>query len=258
MAEHLRVERDGPVLRLTLDKPGRMNAVDASMVGAATAELEALGDPTAEGAVRVVVVTGAGESFSAGADLQVTVGQDPEATMDGAHRLIRAVVAAPVPVVARVNGPAAGFGASLALACDLTYAVTSAYLLQAFVHVGLMPDGGASALLAASVGRARANEMILLGERIPAPVAAKAGLVAAAYPTVEELDARVQAAVTSLLAASPTALARTKAALNAHALAGLDAALDREKDGQVVLLAGEDFRRRAEALTSRGRGGSPG
>lgn len=249
-AEHLRVERDGAVLRLTIDHESRLNAVTGATMQAVVTALDTVAD---DPGTRVVVLAGAGRAFCSGADLTDISGEDadPAAIMAGAERLVSAVVDCPVPVVARVQGPAVGIGMSLALAADLAYVGPDAYLLQSFLSIGLMPDGGSTMLLAAAMGRARANEAVLLGRRIGAVEAAAAGLVAGAAPSVEELDALVDGAVTHLVAAPRRAVELTKAALREASLGGLRAALGREGSGQQELLRSEEFAQAAQALLTR-------
>ncbi|MFT4126506.1 MAG: enoyl-CoA hydratase-related protein [Gordonia sp. (in: high G+C Gram-positive bacteria)] len=245
------------VARLTLNRPERRNALDPA---ACAAVIDALTAWAADDAVRVVVLDGAGGSFSAGADVaSIAAGDGRDGlTADAAHRIIargtelaRALRAVPVPVIAAVDGAAAGIGASLALGADLIYTTARSYFLLAFINIGLMPDGGASMLVASAVGRVRANAMALLGERLPAADALGAGLVNAVVDDRAGLDAVVDAATTRLIAASPDAVRRTKAAVDAHTMSGFDAALERELGGQSQLLQGETFR---TALTRFTRG----
>jgi enoyl-CoA hydratase len=167
-----------------------------------------------------------------------------------ANRAIRAITALPRPVVAVVQGPAAGVGVSMALACDLVLASDKAFFMLAFTQVGLMPDGGASALIAAAIGRIRAMRMALLAERLPATEAFSAGLVSAVYPA-EKFDAEVDKVVSKLLAGPVVAYAKTKDAINATTLTELDAALEREFRGQSVLLRSHDFSEGATAFQQR-------
>jgi enoyl-CoA hydratase len=153
-------------------------------------------------------------------------------------------------VVAAVQGPAAGVGVSLALACDVVLASEQAYFLLAFTKIGLMPDGGASALVAAAIGRIRAMRMALLAERISAADALDWGLVTAVYPA-ERFDAEVDAVLARLDAGPAVALAKTKDAINAATLSELDGALEREKQGQLQLLASRDFAEGARAFQQR-------
>ncbi len=185
MPDLLAASADG-VLTLTFNRPDAFNAMSDEMSASFAEELESV---ASRPEVRAVVVTGAGPAFSAGADI---AGPDAHLrfdvrALDRANRMVRAVVSCPVPVVAAVNGVAAGVGCSVALAADLVVASSSASFLLAFSRVGLMPDGGASLLVAASIGRARALRMALLAEPLSAAEAHEAGLVAevvddAAFP----------------------------------------------------------------------------
>jgi len=247
-APSLTAERDGRVLRVTLTNPGRLNAIDY-------ATMSALGDVFAgagkDAGVRVIVITGQGKAFCTGADLSATSGQvSPEEVMDCANRLVTAIAECPVPVIARVNGPAAGVGVGVALAADLVYAAESAYFLLSFTNIGLMPDGGTTALIAASAGRALANEMALLGERLSATAARDTGLINAVLPD-PELAARVEEAAEKLAHGPRRALELTKRALNQTNLACLGAALAREKAGQMELLGSPDFVEGATAMLQK-------
>jgi enoyl-CoA hydratase len=153
-------------------------------------------------------------------------------------------------VVAVVQGPAAGVGASLALACDVVLASDKGYFMLAFTKIGLMPDGGASALVAAAVGRIRAMRMALLAEKIHADEAFRAGLVTAVYPAAE-LDTAVDKTIATLVRGPVVALAKTKDAINATTLTELDAALEREHSGQAALLRGTDYREGIKAFQER-------
>ncbi|WP_244962995.1 enoyl-CoA hydratase-related protein [Nocardioides dongkuii] len=239
--------RDG-VLRLTLDRPDVLNAFSAEMAVGLASELERA---SARDEVRVVVLAGAGEAFSTGADLS---GGDPfdEQTMDLANRMVRAVVACDKPVVAAVAGIAAGIGCSLALAADLQVAAESATFLLAFTRVGLMPDGGSSATVAAAVGRARAMRMALLAEPLPGRAAYDAGLVSHLAPDDQHADV-VDRLARRLAGGPPLAFAATKRAINAATLAALEPALDREKSGQQLLMRTADVAEGIAAFLNRRR-----
>ncbi|GAA4484337.1 enoyl-CoA hydratase [Rhodococcus olei] len=238
------------VLRITLNRPARMNSVTAETLNAAA---DALDKHVGDDAVRVVVLTGAGRAFCTGADLS-TIGDlsgPPEpSTIDAANRLVAALRAFPRPVVAAVNGPAAGVGVSLALAADLTVATESSYLLLAFTKIGLMPDGGATALVAASIGRARALKLALLAERLPAAAALEAGLIAGVYPDATFAD-DVDALVRGLVEGPSEAFAATKSAINDATLGQLDPAFARERGGQLELLAAADFAEGVDAFLNK-------
>ncbi|MEU0540884.1 enoyl-CoA hydratase-related protein [Nocardia sp. NPDC005978] len=243
---------DGRVLRITITNPKRKNAIDYdTMVGLGETVLAAAAEP----AVRVIVLTGAGGDFCTGADLSASPaeaarGITPEMTMVAANRMIKAIVDAPVPVIARLRGAAAGVGVAFALAADLTYATEDAYLLLAFINIGLMPDGGAAAMVAAAAGRPLAAEMALLGERLPVTDALRHGLVTGVLSEAE-LDAKVEAAAAKLAHGPRRAIELTKRALNAAALTSLDAALAAEAVGQPELLRSPDFAEGANAMLGK-------
>lgn len=247
----LLVRREGAALWLTLDRPDSAHALTAAMVADLAAALHAV---TGDGGVRVVVLTGSGSAFCAGADLG---GDDPAAgydggSVDGANALVRAVTDLAVPVVCGLNGVAAGVGVPLALACDLVVARRSAFLTLAFTRIGLMPDGGATALLAAAVGRARAMRLALLSERIGAEEAHAAGLVSHVVDD-EAYDAALADVVSRLAAGPPLAYAATKKAVNATTLGDLEGAFARERSGQSVLLRTADAREGMAAFGGKRR-----
>lgn len=237
-ADGIRTEQDGAILRVTFDRPDRLNALTAPMLLAAC---EAVERAARDAGVRVIVVTGSGRALSSGADLSEpgTVEGGGTRTLDAANRLTLALRHVPKPVLAAVNGPAVGVGCSVALAADLTVAKESAYLLLAFANVGLMPDGGATALVPAAVGRARAARMAMLAERVPAPLAAEWGLLSHVVPD-DDFAAEVERLAQRLAEGPTVAYAQTKQALNATTLAGLPQALETERKGQAELLATAD------------------
>ncbi|MCV7192038.1 enoyl-CoA hydratase [Mycolicibacterium brumae] len=246
----LLVELTAGVLTLTLNQPETLNALTAPVVAGLADALEAAAtDPR----VRVVRLGGAGRGFSSGAGLSRPEGAEAPPPLDvliEGNRAVRAIIDLPRPVVAVVQGPAAGIGVSLALACDLVIAAEEAYFLLAFTKIGLMPDGGATALVAASVGRARAMKMALLAERLHAADALAAGLIAAVHPA-EELPAAADELVSRLLAGPVVAYGNTKLAINAAALPELDAAIARETAWQHRLLQADDQREGIAAFLER-------
>ena len=238
MTDGFDVRLDDGVLRLTMDRPEHLNAMTGEMADRAAEELEGA---AARDDVRVVLLTGTGDAFSSGADLS---GADAHenfdvTALDRANRIIRAIVMLDKPVVAAVNGVAAGVGCSAAMACDLVVAKESALFLLAFSRIGLMPDGGATATVAAAVGRARAMRMALLGEGISGREAYDAGLVSH-VATDADFDATVEKLVRRLAGGPPLAYAATKKAVNAATLPHLEDALQRERTGQTILLRTED------------------
>jgi enoyl-CoA hydratase len=238
-------------LWLTMNRPGALNAMSAEMSVGVASHVE---DAVARDDVRVVVLTGVGDAFSAGADI---AGADAHErfdvrALDLANRIIRAIVQLDKPVVAAVNGVAAGVGCSAALAADVIIAKESATFLLAFARVGLMPDGGASATVAASIGRARAMRMGLLAEPLTAREAYDAGLVTH-LATADEYDDLVAKVVRRLASGPPLAYAATKRAINAATLGHLDDALERERTGQTVLLRTADVAEGMRAFSERRR-----
>ena len=216
---------------IELNRPAALNAWTPELGRELLAALRA---GAADPAVRAIVITGAGRAFSSGADLRGAREELRPGVTDFGIRLrtiynpvILAVRDAPKPVLAAVNGAAAGIGASLALACDLIVAAESAYLLLAFVNVGLIPDGAAAYLLAARAGYSRAAELAMLGERLPAARALDWGVINAVYPDVEFRERA--AALGARLAAGPTiAHASMKRALRAGSHDRLAEALERD------------------------------
>lgn len=237
-------EQAGSVGRLTLNRPQTLNAWTPEFGAELLAVLR--GEASDE-SVRAVIITGAGRGFSSGADLRA--GFEP--AEDGMpniehelHEIYHPVIAGirrlPKPVVAAVNGPAVGIGCSLALACDLVLAAESAYFGLAFVNIGLMPDGGSTALVPAAIGKARAFQLALLGERVPAPQALDWGLVNFVYPDDRLLDEAGD--LVGRLSQGPTrSYASSKQALNRFIYGDLDGQLDLEAELQHALGRTQDF-----------------
>jgi len=233
------VEPREAVLHVRFNRPATLNALTEPMLLQAAAAVEAAGSRPE---VRVVQLGGVGRAFSAGADISGIEPGRPggTSTLDAANRLVRAIRDVPKPVVASVQGLVAGVGCSIVLAADLAVAGESSYLLFAFAGIGLMPDGGATALLPAAVGGARASRLALLGERIEARRAEQWGLLSHCVPD-DDLATEVARLVAQLAAGPTNAYAAAKRAFNATALAGLDTAFDVERELQVGLFATDDF-----------------
>ncbi|WP_167098707.1 enoyl-CoA hydratase [Mycobacterium sp. DL592] len=245
----LAVSLDDGVLSVTFNRPDSLNSLNAAMLTTAADTLErAASDPR----VKVVRLGGAGRGFCSGAGISAEDQSNrrldtPDEVLLEANRTVRAITALPKPVVAVVHGAAAGVGVSLALACDIVLASEKAFFLLAFTKIGLMPDGGASALVAAAIGRIRAMRMALLAERISAAEAFDFGLVSAVHPA-DELDAAVAKVIETLVSRPAVALRKTKQAVNDATLTELEAAIGREVDGQRILLASHDFREGTKAF----------
>lgn len=234
--EGLLVERRGSVTRVVFNRPERLNALTVGVLDAAADAVEAAADD----GTRVIVLTGAGRAFSAGADLGPHGATPGVGTIDSANRLTLALTSSPLPVVAAVNGVAAGVGCSFALAADIVVAKESASFMLAFTRIGLMPDGGSSLLVPAAVGRARAARMALLAEKVPAARAAEWGLIADVVPD-DDFDAYVEGMAEQLASGAPLAYAATKRVLNAATLAALPGILAAEREQQSALLDSSDF-----------------
>ena len=236
------------VLSVTIDRAESLNSLTLPVFeGIADAMEQAANDSR----VKVVRLGGAGRGFCSGAGMGAddVAGPGDELIL-AANRVVRAIATLPRPVVAVVQGPAAGVGVSLALACDLVLASDKAFFMLAFTKIGLMPDGGASALIAAAIGRIGAMRMALLAERLPAADALASGLITAVYPA-DDFETEVDKVVSRLLTGPAVAFAKTKHAINAATLTELEAALQRELEGQSVLLKSRDFREGATAFQQR-------
>jgi 2-(1,2-epoxy-1,2-dihydrophenyl)acetyl-CoA isomerase len=242
--EHLVWQQQGGVGRITLNRPDTLNAWHTAL----GRELrQAIEEDAAHESVRSVLVTGAGRGFSSGADLKAgfTAADDglPDIRTELEevyHPIIRGVRMLEKPVVAAVNGPAVGIGASLALACDLILAAESAYFGLAFVNIGLMPDGGSTLFVPAAIGKARAFQMALLGERVEAARALEWGLVNFVHPD-GELMGEAEALAQSLAAGPTRSYAGSKRALNRMLYPDLEGQLDLEAELQHALARTEDF-----------------
>ncbi len=239
---------------ITLNRPDTLNAWTSEFGSDLAAILEG---EAAQEAVRVVVITGAGRGFSSGADLKAGFEPADDGRPDVRselreryHPVILGLRRLPKPVLAAVNGPAVGIGCSLALACDLVMAAESAFFSLAFVNIGLMPDGGATAFVPPAVGKARAFEMALLGERIPAARALEWGLANWVHP-----DDRLLAEAGELaerLARGPTrAYASAKQALNRAIYGELESQLEVEAELQHALGRTQDFLEGTMAFVER-------
>ena len=246
--------RRGAAAWLELNRPERMNAWDAQLALDLRA---ALTDVGAEAGVRAVLVTGAGRAFSSGADLKegpVAGRNDPRdvyrVLTERYHPIIRAIREMPKPVVAAVNGAAAGIGLSLALACDLVVAAESAYFLLAFVNIGLVPDGGSSLLVPTRVGFARAAEMAMLGERIAAGQALEWGLINRVWPD-GEFAARAEELLGRLAEGPTRSYAGTKRQLNSWLYQRMDEQLELEAQVQREMAGSGDFAEGLKAFAGK-------
>lgn len=251
MGTDLQIDTSGGICRITFTREAAFNALSEEMAVGLVSKLRAA---VSDDEIRVVVITGTGMAFSAGADIE---GDDPverfdESTMEAAATIIRSIVELDKPVVAAVNGVAAGVGASICFAADLAICKQSATFILAFSQLGLMVDGGSSLTVAAGVGRSRAMRMALLAEPMGAQEAHDRGLVSHVVPD-EEFDALVSKVARRLAVGPPLAYAATKRAINAATLGGLEDALAREGRGQVMLFGTDDAAEGMRAFVQKRR-----
>ncbi len=247
MTDGLRVEVDGPVATLTLDRPSALNALTVPLK---VALREALASIAGDHSVRAVILTGAGRAFCAGQDLAER--DEPEAApldvelRERYNPIIRALRSMGQPVIAAVNGVAAGAGASLAFACDLRIAAQEARFVLAFGRIGLVPDSGATWFLPRLVGPAKAAELALVGDPVDAAEALRLGLVSKVVPG-DRLMAEARALADRVAEGAPLAMSLTKGALERSLTIDLDEALDGEAKLQGIAGASADH---AEGLAA--------
>lgn len=252
------VSNDAAVRTIALNRPAQLNSFTGELHQQLLAALQAAAD---DASVRCVVLTGAGRAFCAGQDLA-----DPEVAPDPAPGaapkdlsvaierhyvpLLLRLRSMPVPVVAMVNGVAAGAGASIALACDLVVAARSASFIQAFSKIGLVPDSGGTWLLPRLVGRAQALGLALLGDKLPAEEAARIGLIWRSVPD-DELAASAQALAARLAGMPTQALVAIRGALDAGAQSDFEGALKHEAALQRTLGFAHDYQEGVQAFAQK-------
>lgn len=248
--ESILFSAENGIARITLNRPDRLNSFTRAMHAELRDALSKLGD------ARVVVLTGAGRGFCAGQDLNdravapgeaVDLGETVEESW---NPLIRTLASLPQPVIARVNGVAAGAGANIALACDLVIAAKSAKFIQSFSALGLIPDSGGSWHLPRLVGQARALGLALTGEPLPADKAAEWGLIWKAVED-DQLDAEVDAVATKLATLPPLGLAAIKQIIRTSGSRTLDQELDLQRDEMRRLGFTQDYREGVAAFLEK-------
>jgi len=248
--ETILFETAGPVVRITLNRPDRLNSFTAQMHAELRGVLGNLGD------ARVVVLTGAGRGFCAGQDLNDRAVAPGEAVDLGEtveqcwNPLIRSLTSLPQPVIARVNGVAAGAGANIAIACDIVVAAKSAKFIQSFSAIGLILDSGGTWALPRLVGQARALGLALTGEPLPAQVASDWGMI---WKAVEDdaLDAEVDAIAAKLASLPPLGLAAIKDMIRSSWQYSLDEELERQAGAMRRLGFTEDYREGVAAFLEK-------
>ena len=244
---------EGGIARIMLNRPDRLNSFTEAM----HAELrDSLARVKSDGSLRVLLLTGAGRGFCAGQDLsegEVPPGKpiDIGGVIERNYKpLVLTLRSLPMPVVCAVNGVAAGAGANVALACDIVVAAKSAFFIQAFCKIGLLPDAGGTHFLPRLVGTARARGLALLGDKLTGEQAAEWGLI---WKCVNDdaLSATVEALLQQLVAAPTRALAATKEALDAASSNTLMEQLDIERDLQQMLGRSKDFQEGVAAFREK-------
>ena len=235
------VATEGATRTLTLNRPAALNSFTAAMHRELLAALDAA---AADVAVRAVVITGAGRGFCAGQDLsdpEMTGEVDVGAVIERYYRpLATRVRSMPVPVIAAVNGVAAGAGANFALCCDFVVATRSASFIQAFSKIGLVPDCGGTWLLPRLIGRAKAMGYAMTGDKMPAEEAERLGMIWQCVDDAALMDTAL-ALATKLAAMSPKALAETRRTLDAATTMDFSEAITLEANTQRELGRGHDF-----------------
>jgi enoyl-CoA hydratase/carnithine racemase len=220
----LLVADDGPVRTLTFNRPERLNAFTAEAYATVAG---ALREADATPSVRVVVLRGAGRAFSSGVDLRALTEGDPTEFVESFTSLVDALVTMSTPIVAGVQGPAVGFGATLLLHCDVVIVTDDARLRYPFTELGTAPEAGSSWLLPATIGAQRAAELILTARWVPGEEAVSIGLAARCVPT-RELDDAVRDVATQIASHAGTATVAAKRLLRTAARSAVPAAMARE------------------------------
>lgn len=242
MSNDILVEKIDRTAVVTINRPESRNSITKRVVDELAAALTATHDDTS---IRCVVLTGAGGHFCAGADLRRTFAEDPnmmdhlESYLDSFHALVRSIVRCPKPTIASLDGAAVGFGADMALACDLRVASTRSYIQEKFVNIGLMPDGGGTFWLPRLLGTARAMRAILLSEKLEASDLASLDLLVGQPVAPDRLRDETMTLAKRIESGPPLAYAAAKAAVYAS-WGDLEAALMREREGQIRLLKSND------------------
>jgi len=254
MSDELLSHADGAVHRLTINRPARRNALTPSLARSIAEELDQVEE---SGQAELVVLRGAGGHFSAGLDLHwlrslgdMPAVADLQRGLADFQAAVLAVVRCPVPVLAVLEGTAAGFGLDLALACDLRLAASNASFTSAFARMGLVPDGGSTFTLPRLVGIGPALRLLLAGETIDAARAQAIGLVDEIVDSAS-LDREVSALAERLTAGATTSVRAIKRLVRSQEVGALEQVLASEGAAQLQALQGAEFRRRLEAFAAR-------
>jgi 2-(1,2-epoxy-1,2-dihydrophenyl)acetyl-CoA isomerase len=258
-AASILIARHDRVATITLNRPSKLNAFDLTTI-------QSLGEALAsllveEKTIRCVLVTGTGRGFCSGADLDYLVALRRESRieefrqlLEGGRRVVTLLRQMPMPVIAAVNGPAAGGGASIAMACDIRIASDSATFTQAFAKIGLHADFGASFFLPRLVGESKARELLFTAETITATEAYRIGLVSGVV-SAEDLPASTVSISRSIIARAPLPLKLMKQSLVQYSEEAFQEALDREFEAQMECFSSDDFLDRLEAFVRKHEAG---
>jgi 2-(1,2-epoxy-1,2-dihydrophenyl)acetyl-CoA isomerase len=247
-------ESDGPIHRLVFNRPARRNALTPGVARGLAQEIEQIEEA---GEARVILLSGTGGHFCAGLDLRWldSLGETPSIA-DLQHGLsdfqaaVLAIVRCPIPVIAVIQGTAAGFGFDLALACDMRLAGTSASFTSAFARMGLVPDGGSTFTLPRLVGVGRAMRLLITDQSVAAQEALSIGLVEEVFPDAD-LEMGVSRVTSAIIAAADPSVRAIKRLSRAQEVGALEQALASEGASQLQALQGREFRARLEAFTAR-------
>jgi 2-(1,2-epoxy-1,2-dihydrophenyl)acetyl-CoA isomerase len=238
--ETIEIERSGAVAFVTLNRPDSLNAIDSRMRREFLAAAQEVNE---DGDIRVVILTGAGRGFCAGADLAEPMDGGEQTVEDILNQeykpALMEISSAPKPWISAVNGAAAGVGSAFAMACDLTVMAEDAYIYQAFAAISLIPDGGATWHLARTLGRKRAYEIIATGEKVPADKCLEWGLCNRVVPSEHLLDEALKLAV-ELSSKAPLALQHAKDAINQAMEQDLPNSISNEASLQQICVESED------------------
>ena len=245
---HIRVQFDSAILAIAIDRPEKKNAITSAMYAALA---DAFEQAASDDRVRVLLVTGSSDCFTAGNDIRDFLEHPPLDPSAPALRFLRALAAAEKPLVAAVAGPATGIGTTMLLHCDVVFAAPSAVFSTPFVNLGLVPEAGSSLLLAQRVGQACAARMLLLGEPLGADAALAAGLVGEIVPAAELAD-RARRCALDLAAKAPAALLATKRLMRRAAAVALRDQMAAELEVFTERLTSAEAREAFSAFVNKG------
>lgn len=251
ITETLRVEKVDSVSRITLNRPDKFNSFNREM---ALALQKALDDAAADKSIRAVYLTGEGKAFCAGQDLGEAMDPQgpgiPNIVEEHYNPIIKKIRNLEKPVVCAVNGVAAGAGANIALACDVTVAAVSASFIQAFSKIGLIPDSGGTFILPRLVGWNRASALAMLGDKVSAPDAVQMGMIYKVFPD-DQLHAEAMKLAVTLSQMPTIGLGLTKRLLNESFFNSLEKQLGRERDEQVTAASSYDYKEGVTAFLEK-------